>query len=123
MIIEFDSDEDRTFRALLAMRSDVIAVGDVWERIRAQFNALATRHGLSPVARDTRPPGPAGVRLCRPFIEHVIEGSSAGYDLWGIRSSGAESTQLGARVLLPGGKANDPMPFRRPPLFCLPARF
>ena len=49
MIIEFDSSEEQTFRAVLAMRSDMVTIGDVWENMRLQFNALAERHGVSPV--------------------------------------------------------------------------
>jgi hypothetical protein len=48
MIIEFDSSEEMTFRALLVLREDVITMCNTVEGVRLQCNALFERHGLSP---------------------------------------------------------------------------
>jgi hypothetical protein len=48
MIVQFDSSEDKTARALLALGDDVRQLIETAESVRLQYNALAERHGLSP---------------------------------------------------------------------------
>jgi hypothetical protein len=40
-------DKDQTARALLALANDVAKLTETVERVRAQFEALAKRHGIS----------------------------------------------------------------------------
>ena len=48
VITQFDSSEDKTARALLALGADVRQMIETAESVRRQYNALAERHGLSP---------------------------------------------------------------------------
>ena len=47
-IIQLVSSEDRTFRALLALGEDVAKMTEAANSVRAQYDAIAERHGLPP---------------------------------------------------------------------------
>jgi hypothetical protein len=48
MVIQIDSSEDKTFRALLALGEDMGKLTAAVDSIRLQYDALALRHGLPP---------------------------------------------------------------------------
>jgi hypothetical protein len=52
MVVQFDSANEKTARALMCLGADVTTACNTVERMRLQYNALAERHGLPPC-----PPG------------------------------------------------------------------